>query len=221
MKRKGCCYKFPYLPETEIIDPNAVLWLTHHEAGYGCNLCPSCILLPALQKLYNVCSHASMLQVNVNPDHVEDEKEKQRANNDLAFAKVVLTPEILHQMPGESYYRHSSIMVDHCKLSGKMKVLEFCLRRYAANRDRVLLFSFSTVTLDFIQEFVKERGYTHLRLDGSTPTKQRQSLIDKYQKDEKIFLFLISTRAGGLGLNLTAANRVIVYDVNCEYRRTN
>lgn len=95
-----------------------------------------------------------------------------------------------------------------------MKVLDKCLQNYERNRDRVLIFSYSTASLDFIQEFVKERGYSHLRLDGSTPTKKRQPLIDEFQKNDKIFLFLISTKAGGLGVNLTAANRVIIYDVN-------
>lgn len=157
-----------------------------------------------------------MIQLKVHPDHVESGEQKRRAEFNLSFAKQVLTPDILTQMPGESYIRSSSILVDHCNLSGKMNVLDLCLRRYAANRDRVLLFSFSTISLDFIQEFVKEKGYTHLRLDGSTPTKNRQSLIHKFQNDNKIFLFLISTKAGGLGLNLTAANRVIIYDVNCK-----
>lgn len=53
-----------------------------------------------------------------------------------------------------------------------------------------------------------------MRLDGSTQTKKRQSLIDKFQEDDEIFLFLISTKAGGMGLNLTAANKVIIFDVD-------
>ena len=216
IKRGECCYKIPYIPNTETVDPSAILWFANHHNNQGCLRCPYCVLLPALQKLYDVCSHASMIQLKVHPDHVESGEQKRRAEFNLSFAKQVLTPDILTQMPGESCIRSSSILVDHCNLSGKMNVLDLCLRRYAANRDRVLLFSFSTISLDFIQEFVKEKGYTHLRLDGSTPTKNRQSLIHKFQNDNKIFLFLISTKAGGLGLNLTAANRVIIYDVNCK-----
>lgn len=66
-----------------------------------------------------------------------------------------------------------------------------------------------------IQHFIKEKGYSHLRLDGSTQTNKRQSLIDKFQEDDEIFLFLISTKAGGMGLNLTAA--VSIHEVKLLY----
>jgi len=68
--------------------------------------------------------------------------------------------------------------------------------------------------LDLIQQHVKTRGYSNLRLDGTVPTSSRQPLVDKFQNDDSIFMFLISTKAGGLGLNLTAANKVIIFDVN-------
>ena len=223
VRRKECCYKYLFLPGTETIDPKAVFWLAQHDPNEignedFCKMCPSCILLPALQKLYNVCSHASMLQVKNHPDHVEGKAEKKRAMNELAFAELVLTPKILEQLPGRSYFRETSILHDHAALSGKMKILDQCLRQFEKSRDRVLIFSFSTASLDFIEQFVKEKGYSHLRLDGSTPTRKRQSLIDEFQRNDNIFLFLISTKAGGLGLNLTAANRVIIYDVNCELK---
>ncbi|KAL7460410.1 hypothetical protein ACHAXS_000860 [Conticribra weissflogii] len=64
------------------------------------------------------------------------------------------------------------------------------------------------------KQHVKTRGYSNLRLDGTVPTSSRQPLVDKFQNDDSIFMFLISTKAGGLGLNLTAANKVIIFDVN-------
>ena len=109
-------------------------------------------------------------------------------------------------------------MDDHIALSGKMKELDYCLKTYQRQGDRVLVFSYSTRSLDVIEHYVKGKGWSFLRLDGSTPTKKRQTLIDQFQRDPSIFLFLISTRAGGIGLNLTAANRVIVYDVNWNPR---
>jgi len=65
--------------------------------------------------------------------------------------------------------------------------------------------SSADISLIIINEF-------YFLLDGSTPTSLRQSLVDRFQKEETMFLFLISTKAGGLGLNLTAANKVIVFD---------
>ena len=56
-------------------------------------------------------------------------------------------------------------------------------------------------------------GYVYIRLDGSTPVAIRQNLIDKFNTDKTVFIFLLSTRAGGVGINLTAADTVIFYDV--------
>lgn len=53
-----------------------------------------------------------------------------------------------------------------------------------------------------------------IRLDGSTPVTERQSLINEYTEDQNIFIFLLSTRAGGLGINLTAADTVIIHDID-------
>ena len=219
--RKKCCHKKPLNPRRfekgqSQIDPRAVIWKLSHfgQKIDNCKNCPTCILLPALTKLYKVCSHASLLQLKRNPERIEGKKEKENEERNLEFAKLVLTPDILQSLPGKSYIREDSIMDDHIALSGKMKTLDYCLKMYERQRDRVLIFSYSTATLDIIQQYTKGKGYSHLRLDGSTPTRKRQDLIDQFQSDENIFLFLISTKAGGLGLNLTAANCVIIFDVN-------
>ena len=61
--------------------------------------------------------------------------------------------------------------------------------------------------LDIIERLVIMAGYVYLRLDGSTKQQDRQSKVDQFNSSASVFLFLISTTAGGLGLNLTAANR--------------
>jgi SWI/SNF-related matrix-associated actin-dependent regulator of chromatin subfamily A containing DEAD/H box 1 len=58
------------------------------------------------------------------------------------------------------------------------------------------------------------RGYRFLRLDGSTAVTERQDLIDQYTQDKDIFVFLLSTKAGGLGINLTAADVAIIHDID-------
>jgi len=67
--------------------------------------------------------------------------------------------------------------------------------------------------LDILQEVLGLWGYEHLRLDGSTPVATRQGLIDTFNNDNDVFIFLLSTRAGGVGINLTAADTVIFYDI--------
>ncbi len=63
--------------------------------------------------------------------------------------------------------------------------------------------------LDIIQHFIIRQGYEFVRLDGSTPQKQRQAYVDDFNHRSSLFIFLISTTAGGLGLNLTSANKVV------------
>lgn len=57
-------------------------------------------------------------------------------------------------------------------------------------------------------------AFFFLRLDGQTPVMERQDLIDEYNQDSEIFIFLLSTKAGGLGINLTAADTVIIHDID-------
>ena len=66
--------------------------------------------------------------------------------------------------------------------------------------------------LDILGNYLHGRGYLHERLDGSVHGHERQISIDKFNSNPDIFAFLLSTRAGGVGINLTAADTVIIYD---------
>ena len=68
--------------------------------------------------------------------------------------------------------------------------------------------------MDIMEKYLKIRGHRYLRLDGQTPVQERQYLIDEFNNDPEIFIFILSTRAGGLGINLTAANTVILHDLD-------
>jgi len=70
------------------------------------------------------------------------------------------------------------------------------------------------MAMDIIQTYLKISGHKFMRLDGQTPVQERGSLIDKFNNDPDIFIFILSTRAGGLGINLTAANTVILHDLD-------
>jgi len=98
--------------------------------------------------------------------------------------------------------------------SGKFQLLDDLLPEMMDKGDRVLIFSQFTMLLDVLQKYLKIRGHKFLRLDGQTPVQERQVLIDKFNKDQNIFIFILSTRAGGLGINLTAANTVILHDLD-------
>eukprot|EP00794_Sanderia_malayensis_P008716 gene8716-9647_t len=98
------------------------------------------------------------------------------------------------------------------KRSGKMIVIESLLKIWDQQNHRVLLFSQTKQMLDILETFVKKCNYNYLRMDGTTSIGSRQPFVDKFNQDSSIFIFLLTTRVGGLGLNLTGADRVVIFD---------
>ncbi|KAG2866530.1 Chromodomain-helicase-DNA-binding protein 1-like [Phytophthora cactorum] len=96
--------------------------------------------------------------------------------------------------------------------SGKLFVLHQILPRLKQKGHRVLLFSQSPPFLDIIQDFLTLESFAYERIDGSVRGKERWQCIERFKKDPETFVFLISTRAGGLGLNLQSADTVIFAD---------
>lgn len=97
--------------------------------------------------------------------------------------------------------------------SGKMVLLDKLLRRLKETGHRVLIFSQMVRVLDIISEYLTLRGYRHQRLDGSTPAQQRHLAMERFNAPgSEDFAFLLSTRAGGLGINLATADTVLLFD---------
>merc|ERR1719502_965235 len=96
--------------------------------------------------------------------------------------------------------------------SGKFKLLERMLPKLKADGHKVLIFSQMTKLMDILQDYLDYKNYGFCRLDGSTDLEIRQKAIDDFNKKKDIFCFLLSTRAGGQGINLAAADTVILFD---------
>ena len=96
--------------------------------------------------------------------------------------------------------------------AGKLQKLAVLLRTLKAKGSRALIFTQMSKMLDTLEAFLNLNGHTYLRLDGSTGVDKRQRLMDRFNGDDKIFCFILSTRSGGLGINLTGADTVIFYD---------
>ncbi|KAK4237090.1 helicase swr-1 [Achaetomium macrosporum] len=95
---------------------------------------------------------------------------------------------------------------------GKLQALDKLLRRLQAGGHRALIFTQMTKVLDILEQFLNIHGHKYLRLDGATKVEQRQILTDRFNNDPRILCFILSTRSGGLGINLTGADTVIFYD---------
>jgi SWI/SNF-related matrix-associated actin-dependent regulator 1 of chromatin subfamily A len=98
--------------------------------------------------------------------------------------------------------------------SGKIQYLNKLLPRLRDNGDKILIFSQFVIMLDILEKVLETMGFRFCRLDGSTPGSERMELIDQFNGDEQITVFLLSTKACGLGINLTSANVVILYDID-------
>lgn len=96
--------------------------------------------------------------------------------------------------------------------SGKLAKLDELLRELKAGGHRVLLYFQMTKMINLMEEYLTYRNYKYCRLDGSTTLEDRRDTVADFQQRPEIFVFLLSTRAGGLGINLTAADTVIFYD---------
>ncbi|KAL2162399.1 hypothetical protein VTH06DRAFT_7312 [Thermothelomyces fergusii] len=111
--------------------------------------------------------------------------------------------------PGPPYTTDEHLIYN----AGKMVVLDKLLKRIQKQGSRVLIFSQMSRLLDILEDYCVFRGYKYCRIDGSTAHEDRIAAIDEYNKPgSDKFIFLLTTRAGGLGINLTTADVVILYD---------
>lgn len=138
------------------------------------------------------------------------------ANRDLIYEDMsVMHDYELHQLCKtyksiENYKLSNDDIID----SGKFQQMDKLLNDLKDAGHRCLIFSQFTMMLDIMEEYMDIRGFKYLRLDGQTKVSDRITLIDEFNQDESVLAFLLSTKAGGLGINLTAANVVIIHDID-------
>jgi len=225
------------------LDPRAALWHQMHPDGISCTKCPSCISLPVQNKLRCIYNDPALLQApsasaaaSYEALHVEDDTMEGRRdriisaiNQDIAkvqtashdahkkvvdFLTISMPPDLLTELGGVYREREQQLFKEADQRSGKMSDLSILLQRFRDEGHKTLVFSESTKVLDLIEIQLKFGGWTFLRLDGTTSIKARAGLVDDFNRNSTIGVFLISSKAGGMGLNLTSATRVVHFDVN-------
>ncbi|KAG0284696.1 hypothetical protein BGZ96_010963 [Linnemannia gamsii] len=112
---------------------------------------------------------------------------------------------------GRALHQHDEDYGDYTK-SGKMVVVKTLLEMWQKGKHRVLLFSQTRTMLDILEKFIRREGYSYRRMDGTTPIQNRMGLVDEFNARDDIYVFLLTTKVGGLGVNLTGADRVIIFD---------
>lgn len=172
----------------------------YSENEEGCSV--KKLMLQYLKLFLKVSNHAALLL----PQIKQTEEQRKRAT---AVCEKVFSAhpdfKLASELPSLQLFSDSNFC-------GKMKVLDKLLKLFKRQKDKVLLFSYSTQLLDMLEAYVISCGMVYRRLDGKTRGERRLCTVREFNTDPDIFMFLVSTKAGGVGLNLTSANVVIVFD---------
>ncbi|KAM6132714.1 SWI/SNF-related matrix-associated actin-dependent regulator of chromatin subfamily A containing DEAD/H box 1-like [Pterocles gutturalis] len=140
------------------------------------------------------------------------------ADCDLIFEDMTVMSDFELHLLSKQYCHISDFKLDMDQIldSGKFRALECILSDLEEKGDIVVLFSQFTMMLDILEVVLRHWNHRYIRLDGKTQISDRINLIDEFNTDMDIFVFLLSTKAGGLGINLTSANVVILHDIDCN-----
>lgn len=160
-------------------------------------------VFPAISTLQKLSNHLALLI----PQSM-DNKDKQ--------AKDLDTLEIAVPDQWRDLYRSRDSILNYSnpEFCGKWKILKKLLKHWHAQGDKVLVFSHSVRLLRMLQLLFNHTSYNVSYLDGSMSYEDRARTVDDFNSDPAQFVFLISTKAGGVGLNITSANKVVVVDPN-------
>lgn len=134
------------------------------------------------------------------------------AKNELIYASQsnrILNPFHQAQVKTSIAFPDKFLLQYDC---GKLQKLAKLLHDLIPAGHRVLIFTQMSKVLDILELFLNFNGYTYMRLDGATKIEDRQLLTERFNNDPRVKCFILSTRAGGLGINLTGADTVIFYD---------
>ncbi|GAB0135724.1 hypothetical protein EsDP_00004051 [Epichloe bromicola] len=159
------------------------------------------IVFPSMVVLQKLANHLALLTPSTTD---VDEKHKR----ELRTLKTCM-PDRWKPMYEQRDQIKNLVNPEFC---GKWKVLKKLLRFWHQNGDKVLVFSHSVRLLRILQHLFTNTSYNVSYLDGSLTYEERQDVVDTFNTDATQFVFLISTKAGGVGLNITSANKVVIVD---------
>lgn len=159
------------------------------------------VVFPSIMTLQKLANHVTLLVPSTT-----DTEPRHKAELETLRVCMPKTWKTLYEQRDRI---RSLVNPEFC---GKWKVLKRLLRFWHGSGDKVLVFSHSVRLLRILQHLFTSTSYNVSYLDGSLSYEQRQDVVDAFNSDPAQFVFLISTKAGGVGLNITAANKVVIVD---------
>ena len=208
-KRGKCCHRADMLPRLLGGDFASKCYFASsckNGDGLPCEKCPQCYTFSVMSKLSKIANHPELIKLDAK--HKDDQQKVEVARRFCTLAHGVEPSSCIRTTRWKDLRDETQ--------AGKLGALHGLLDRFDRESPpaKVLIFSASTQTLDILEGTFKTVYPSSVRIDGATAGAQRQKNVDKFNTDDQIFLAYISTKAGGTGLNLQAANRVVIFDVN-------
>ena len=160
------------------------------------------VTMTFLHLLMKAANHVALLL----PHMTENDKQKEM------YSEICETVFAKHSQFVEQCRQASFRTLSNPKYCGKMKVLHELLCVFHKEKAKVLLFSQSARLLDILEDYITGEGLVYRRMDGKTSDTKRQLHIKEFNTNPNVFLFMVTTKAGGVGLNLTGANVVVIFD---------
>ncbi len=153
---------------------------------------------------------AAFVSTSLLPNYCQNGTYERRMCGYELFEQGLL-PDLFYNMEGAADVEVPKFnkLVSDC---AKLRILDDLLKKLKEEGHRCLIFCQMTKMLDILEDHLSWRKYTYFRMDGSSSIADRRDMVHEYQTSPNIFCFLLSTRAGGLGVTLTAADTVIFYD---------
>uniref|UniRef100_A0A8I3MN45 ERCC excision repair 6 like 2 n=1 Tax=Canis lupus familiaris TaxID=9615 RepID=A0A8I3MN45_CANLF len=143
-------------------------------------------------------------------DPVEHGQRHTATKRELATGRKAM--QRLAKMMSGWFLRRTKTLIKDQLPKKEDRVLQQLLNHCRKNKDKILLFSFSTKLLDVLQQYCMAAGFDYRRLDGSTKSEERIKIVKEFNSTQDVNICLVSTMAGGVGLNFVGANVVVLFD---------
>ncbi|AAZ12472.1 DNA excision repair protein, putative [Trypanosoma brucei brucei TREU927] len=167
-------------------------------------------LFCVMHELRQICNHVDIFHMRQAKDfNYTDDME----NN--FFLDVVNAPTATARKAGGKGTTHFSMRSNrpvNYEGSSKLQTLRQLLKLWQRGGQRALVFSQTRAMLDIIENMCEQESLTYIRMDGTTNSLRRQELMDRFNEDDRIVVALLTTRVGGVGVNLIGADRVVIFD---------
>lgn len=160
------------------------------------------------RRLYDDKKLTKMCKAHKNATPTETRTVQELVEDNWYFHDFGIHKRVVEHPATEKFALQNEEWMD----SGKVSKLVEIVKDFKESGDRALIFSQFTMTLDILEEVFETIGMKFYRIDGTTPVNERQLLIDEFEINTEVTIFMLTTKAGGAGLNLTAANKVILFD---------